>query len=211
MNKPIDRVIDVFDSWALSGRSEAMADGHNDSVNMMFDMLNDVENYNLMDVGCGNGWVVRKAAMNIKCRMAVGVDVSPSMIKVAEEKKTTDKERYICEDFCELVLDDSFDVIFSMEVMYYIQPLAKVLEKVHSLLNKGGVFIMGADYYRENEESHAWPEMVGLDMQLMSMEAWKNQFHKAGFDHVVMTQIKDSSSKEVWKREVGTLVIKGVK
>ncbi len=55
MNKSTKMVIDVFDSWALSGRSETMADGHNHSVNMMLNMLNEVGNYNLMDVGCGNG------------------------------------------------------------------------------------------------------------------------------------------------------------
>jgi 2-polyprenyl-3-methyl-5-hydroxy-6-metoxy-1,4-benzoquinol methylase len=211
MNKSTKMVIDVFDSWALSGRSETMADGHNHSVNMMLNMLNEVGNYNLMDVGCGNGWVVRKAAMNARCNKAVGVDVSPSMIEIAKQKKLTDKEQYICEDFCELVLDDSFDIILSMEVMYYIKPLVETLEKIYSLLKNGGVFIMGVDYYMENEESHSWPEMVGLEMQLMSMETWKCQLQQVGFDNIVMDLVKDTASQEEWKREVGTLVIKGMK
>ncbi len=53
--------IEVFGNWALTGRDERMAHGHADSVRAMLELvIIDQKKFSFMDVGCGNGWVVKK-------------------------------------------------------------------------------------------------------------------------------------------------------
>ena len=63
--------IDVFDNWALIGRDERMAKGHAVSVKEMLKLaITGQKKFSFLDVGCGNGWVVRKMAKNNECLFA---------------------------------------------------------------------------------------------------------------------------------------------
>lgn len=55
---------DVFHDWALRGKDEGMERGHALSVGEMIDFISvkseqSGTNFSAVDVGCGNGWVVR--------------------------------------------------------------------------------------------------------------------------------------------------------
>ncbi|MGB0951274.1 MAG: nodulation protein S NodS, partial [Poseidonia sp.] len=67
---------DLFSEWADVGRDEGMERGHSASVDVMLDRL--LNGWNLpftaMDIGCGNGWVVRRLAAHDACLHASGVD-----------------------------------------------------------------------------------------------------------------------------------------
>ena len=77
--------INVFGDWASSGRDEQMAKGHEDSVNAMLDLvITNQKEFSFIDVGCGNGWVVRKIFNYPNCQYAVGVDGSKQMIAKAK-------------------------------------------------------------------------------------------------------------------------------
>ena len=77
--------INFFGDWALSGRDEQMAKGHEDSVNAMLDLvITNQKEFSFIDVGCGNGWVVRKIFNYPNCQYAVGVDGSKQMIAKAK-------------------------------------------------------------------------------------------------------------------------------
>lgn len=71
----------LFDRWALTNRVEQMKDGHRYSVNTYLETVNyKSSNFNFLDVGCGDGWVVRKFAKDPECNVAYGIDLSPNMI-----------------------------------------------------------------------------------------------------------------------------------
>ncbi len=59
-----------------------MEKGHADSVNFMFDLLSPKfkNSFSALDVGCGNGWVVRKFKKIEMCIVAMGVDGADKMI-----------------------------------------------------------------------------------------------------------------------------------
>ena len=52
---------EVFSKWALMGKDEGMEKGHYQSVKAMLDLAipQIQENFTAIDLGCGNGWVVR--------------------------------------------------------------------------------------------------------------------------------------------------------
>ena len=89
--------IETFNKWALLGKDKNMQDGHLKSVNEMMKIVNKshiMSNaFNFVDLGCGNGWVVRKFSKKNLCKLAVGVDGSSNMINKA--KLFSDKEIYI--------------------------------------------------------------------------------------------------------------------
>lgn len=203
----LNAVVNLFNQWAVNGRSDRMADGHKLAVDKMFYLLHNKEKHSFLDVGCGNGWAVRKAAQSVNCTAAFGIDMSDEMIKLAEMRKFNSKEHFICENFLNWKVETQFDVILSMEVFYYIYPAKDALKKAFDLLNNQGNIMVGVDFYKENKGSHHWPEMVGLEMQLKSAEEWGGLFESVGFKNISVQHIKNPSSDESWKREFGTLLI----
>ena len=89
---------DVFHDWALNGKDEGMEKGHAASVNEMLSFISKQvaksnQKFSAVDVGCGNGWVVRKLKSNEMCQYAMGIDGAEAMIEKA--KKIDNSTDYI--------------------------------------------------------------------------------------------------------------------
>ena len=206
----MDKTSKLFDVWANTGRSEDMEKGHGTTVNQFLDKLSLKENFRFLDIGCGNGWVVRKMSEKSSCIKAIGIDKSKMMIKNAKSKLLTKKESYFVTELESWNTKEKFDVIFSMESLYYSVPMEPALEKVFKLLKKGGRFYCGTDFYSDNTLTTRWVKDMDIPMDLRSEKEWMTMFKEAGF----MTRSKhvtDSKNKSKWKREFGTLFVIGRK
>ena len=122
-----DNVSQLFNVWAQNGRSDTMATGHENAVKFMLSRLGSLEGRRFLDVGC-NGWVVRRVAEQA-CDCAVGIDIAPQMIRVAQERRQRETETYIVGDFCDYSFKQRFDIIFSMESIYYVDELSLALNR----------------------------------------------------------------------------------
>ena len=111
----MDKTSQLFNRWAKIGRSEEMEKGHGTTVNKFFDKLIFNKPFTFLDIGCGNGWVVRKISQLSNCKKAIGIDKSSAMIKKAKEKKVSKNESYFTTDLESWQYHGKFDVIFSME------------------------------------------------------------------------------------------------
>ncbi len=87
----MDKTSKLFDVWANTGRSEDMEKGHGTTVNRFLDKLLFTQNFRFLDIGCGNGWVVRKMSQKSSCIKAIGIDKSKMMIKNAKSKTHSEK------------------------------------------------------------------------------------------------------------------------
>ena len=67
----MDKTTRVFDRWATAGRSEEMEEGHGVTVDKFLGSISFNKSFSFLDIGCGNGWVVRKIAQLPKCKRAV--------------------------------------------------------------------------------------------------------------------------------------------
>ena len=88
---------------------------------------------------------------------------------------------------------EAFDAIFSMEVFYYVADLSQALAEVARILKPGGLFACVVDFYRENPDSHSWPEDVGVSMRLLSAEEWKEAMTEAGLNVVEQCFLTDAT------------------
>jgi len=206
----MDKTSKLFDVWANTGRSEEMEEGHGTTVNKFLDKLPLKENFRFLDIGCGNGWVVRKMAQKPSCIKAIGIDKSKMMIKNAKSKILSKKESYFVTELEFWNTKEKFDMIFSMESLYYSVPMEYALEKVFKLLKRNGVFYCGTDFYSDNILTTRWIKDMNVPMDLRSEKEWKMMFKNTGFN-TRSKHVTDSKNKSKWKREFGTLFVIGRK
>lgn len=197
----------TFNEWALIGKDEGMEIGHAASVSHMLKLIfkkYKQENFSVIDLGCGNGWVVRKMKENPLCELACGIDGSKAMIDKAI--KNDPGGLYINEDLSIWKPQEKYDVVFSMETLYYFQSPIKILNKIYdSILKETGILIMGIDHYSENIESLNWGETFNLDITTLSIEEWCLLIESAGFNNIKYQQVE---KKKNW---LGTLIISAEK
>ena len=155
-------------------------------------------------MGCGNGWVVRMLENNQLCVRSVGIDGAKQMIEKAGED--TSKSEFLLENIDTYISPDKFDLIHSMEVLYYLENPALTVKKIaDSWLNEGGRLIAGVDLYYENQESHSWEDRVGTKMMMLKEAEWMEIFSSAGLQEVESWR---SNQSQDW---AGTLVLTGKK
>ncbi len=203
------KAIDIFGEWAKVGKDQGMELTHADSVQ---DMLNFVieerkllgKKFRFLDLGCGNGWVVRKMKSEKSCIEVVGLDGADQMIKNAREKDT--KSVYILADINSFIPYKKFDIIHSMEVLYYLDHPQKVIKNILDFwLEENGRLIIGIDHYYENFQSHSWQSKVGTKMLMLKESEWVDFFKVAGFKDIKKWRSHERSD---WG---GTLIITGKK
>ena len=200
---------EVFGEWAEKGKDIGMEKGHALAVEDMIsfatqERTNLKRNFSFLDLGCGNGWVVRMLENNQLCVRSVGIDGAKQMIEKASED--TSKSEFLLENIDTYISPDKFDLIHSMEVLYYLENPALTVKKIaDSWLNEGGRLIAGVDLYYENQESHSWEDRVGTKMMMLKEAEWIEIFSSAGLKEVKSWR---SNQSQAW---AGTLVLTGKK
>ena len=201
--------VQIFDEWAKLGKDRGMQKGHAAAVDEMMNFALEERDligkyFSFMDLGCGNGWVARKAKENQLCEKAVGLDGAKKMIESA--MTYGDEVEYILADIHDFLPSEKFDLVHSMEVIYYLRNPEKVIKSINaSWLKKGGRFIVGIDHYYENESSHSWEKKVGTPMMMLKESEWLEIFSRSG---LVEVQSWRANKSEDW---AGTLVLTGKK
>ena len=196
--------INTFNEWADLGKDKSMAKNHEDSVNKMFDIIKEKgfpfsKPFNFLDIGCGNGWVVRKALDYKNCNYALGIDGAKNMIKIAN---TYNKGSFLTKDIDKYNFENKFNLIFSMETLYYLKDISELLTKIYNDgLHKNGILIIGLDHYKENEPSLSWGDDYNLDISTLSIEEWKNKLTESKFRNIDIIQF---NKKDDWQ---GSLII----
>jgi len=201
------KVRDVFDEWAESGKDLGMETGHADAVEEMLEFSlkerSEIgEQFSFLDLGCGNGWATRNVYREPLCNRAVGVDGANKMIINARSRGLG--EHYVHADLATYDPKETFDLIHSMEFVYYLaDPEELIYRIVNSWLNEGGRLIFGLDFYFENTESHTWPKKLNIPMFMLKETEWINLFKATGLKEVTSWRANETMD---W---AGTLVITG--
>ena len=205
----MQKATDVFGEWAEKGKDIGMEKGHATAVDEMVNFAlrerkKIGKNFSFLDLGCGNGWVVRNVSNDSLCNRAIGIDGAKQMIANAESRGGG--AEYIFANINSFSSLEKYDVIHSMEVLYYLEDPSNIVRKIsESWLNDDGRLIVGLDRYYENKDSHSWEEDLGTPMLMLKAKEWVRIFEMAGLEGVESWY----ANKHVdWP---GTLVITGKK
>ena len=108
------------------------------------DSLQLTKEKSVLEIGVGTGRLAVHAAP--ECREFCGIDLSPKTVKRAKENlKAHGNVALICADFTEYNFEHKFDVIYSSLTFMHIKDKQAAINKVKSLLNIGGRFVLSID------------------------------------------------------------------
>ena len=93
----------------------------------------------VMEAGCGNGFLSIIASESTDIKIKYGVDFSFELLRHGKGKY----ESLICADLCDLPFEDnSFDTVLSSEVIAHIPNRETMIMEVHRVLNDKGLFVL---------------------------------------------------------------------
>ena len=100
---------------------------------------------NVLDIGCGNGYVLNLLACQYNCAFA-GIDTSPSIIQAASDRNRIFVENgrmeLICQDVSSMSFTDgSFSKAYSINTVYFWNDLNSTMLEIWRVLKPNGVFI----------------------------------------------------------------------
>ena len=161
----------------------------------------------VIDVGCGEGWLVRELEKKgINC---LGVDVVPELIEYAKEEGGGTFKSLSFDELACGVLDEQFDVLVCNFSLLGNESVDQLFHKAPSILNEGGAFIVqtihpvvgcGAEKYEDGWRQGSW---AGFSDQFCdpapwyfrTLETWKSLFEKNGFKIVDILEPINPKSK----------------
>ena len=148
--------IDIFNDWAKSGRDKGMEEGHNDSGSKIVQIVKDLknndfeQNLSILDIGCGNGWLLRKITANYKNSSGLGVDGSLDMINNAS---TIDKmNQYTVADLNYWTPENKFDIVGAVTKSPFFPPV-RTLPGTHSPFTSFPILFLHIKYRDYNDFS----------------------------------------------------------
>jgi len=102
------------------------------------------KNKNVLEIGVGTGRLAVRVVPF--CGRFVGVDISEKTIERAKENlKSNHNADLICANFLDFEFSEKFDVIYSSLTFMHIKEKQEAINKVVSLLNIGGLFVLSID------------------------------------------------------------------
>lgn len=224
---PNDRLREEFNRWAEAGRGEGMEQEHLPIVLPVLDRMRIAPTDNILDVGCGAGWLAPLLAEQVPEGRVVGMDISDEMIRRARRNYADlDSVLFVVGEAAEIPWDSNFFTrAISVESAYYWPDPQRALSEMFRVLHDEGSAWVLINYYRDNPHAHQWGEILTVPAHLLSAEEWAAMFREAGFAGVAHTRIPDPTpAPAVYEgrwfrdaaqlrafREQGALLIHGTK
>lgn len=216
-----------FNAWAEEGKGESMEKEHRPIVDPTLALMHLVPGENILDVGCGGGWLVRELASRAPKGRVVGMDISDEMLAHARAASASAPNAEFILGSVDAIPREanSFDKVISVESSYYWPDAPAGIREIFRVLRPGGSAWILINYFRDNPYCHQWSKLLKIPAHLFSAEEWAGMFRKAGFVNVTHRRIvdptpapevysgrwfKDAAELAAFRRE-GALLVVGTK
>ncbi len=177
-----------FNRWATDGRGEEMELHHSDITEQTLAQMNLQPGERVLDLGCGAGWATRLLAQRVSGDaegrgIAVGLDVSDEMVKVARGGSTEFANAQFVWGSAESIPaeDEFFDKVLSVESFYYYADQGRALDELRRVLMPGGEFFILINLYRDNHYSLRWANALQVPVQTRSEAEYVALLREHGF------------------------------
>jgi SAM-dependent methyltransferase len=182
-----------FNRWAEAGRGEGMEQDHLPITLPVLEKMGLRPTENVLDVGCGSGWLTRRVAGMVPDGRVVGMDISDEMIRLARRQSLANQNiLYLVGEVGEIPWEPNFfDRAISVESAYYWPDPAAGVKEVHRVLRPAGTAWMLINYYRDNPHCHQWGPLLAVETHLLGAAEWMELFRTAGFSEVRHERVVD--------------------
>jgi SAM-dependent methyltransferase len=180
-----------FNRWAEAGRGEEMEREHLPIVGPALELMKLRPTDNVLDIGCGAGWLSRLIAARVAEGRVVGMDVSDEMVRRARRSNVELAHVMFVVGGVDKI---PWEAIFltraiSVESAYYWPDPARGMGEVCRVLRGGSSAWVLINYYRDNPHCHQWGSVLEVPTHLLSAEEWAALFRQAGFTDVAHCRI----------------------
>ncbi len=185
-----------FNRWAEAGRGDGMEQDHLPITLPVLEKMRLAPTDNVLDLGCGSGWLSRRISKLVPEGRVVGMDVSDEMIRVAR-RNSLDYHNvlFITGEAAEIPWEPNFfNHVISVESAYYWPDPAAGLRQVHRVLRAAGSAWIVINYYRDNPYCHQWGPLLAVPTHLLAAEEWAELFRGARFTRVSHERVVDPSA-----------------
>lgn len=167
-------VIAFFDRMASSWDADMIK---NDTViGKILDNAEVREGMDVLDVACGTG-VMIPFYLNRNVSSVTGIDISPEMAKIAEEKFSAEpRVQILCGDIEETAFDRKFDVIVVYNAFPHFPDPRHLIKTLASLLKDGGRLTIAHGASRESIDGHHKGAASKVSNGLMSADSLRALF-----------------------------------
>jgi arsenite methyltransferase len=185
-----------FNRWAEAGRGDGMEQDHLPIAIPVLEKMQLASGDNILDVGCGSGWLSRRISKLVPAGRVVGMDISDEMIRVARRTSLDhDNILFVTGEAAEIPCEPNFFThTISIESAYYWPDPAAGIRELHRVLQPGGSAWMLINYYRDNPYCHQWGALLAVPTHLLAAEEWAQLFRAAGFANVSHERVVDPSA-----------------
>ena len=209
---PIQR---EFDSLAAEYETNRLAPWYQAHAELILDACPSLENGDILDVGCGSGYLLRSfLARNPGCR-GVGVDLSAGMVAESRRRAEADgvnRIRFLQADWESLDLrtlgDYAFGFAFCANAFHYFSAPQQAARKLHDVLADGGTL-----YVLERNKSNspltrlwAWlhRHWIKDNVEFYTLSELASFFKQAGFTEVTVVR---AVNRLFWKNKLYTSIV----
>ncbi len=149
-------------------------------------MLNKLETYlslgafeNVLDIGCGNGWMTHKVSKY--CQSSItGLDVGKEELEQATRCFGNEAVSFVCCSNWKLLPKERYDLIYFAGSFHYFQPDEAFWKLLFSLLKPGGeIHILETQFYEveaveaAQKRSKEYFEKMGAKVDYYQHVSWK--------------------------------------
>ena len=192
---PTETLREEFNRWADAGRGEGMESDHLPIALPVIQKMRLATSDNVLDVGCGAGWLSRRLAILVPDGRVVGMDISDEMVRRARQASAdAGNLLFVVGEVAAIPWEAHFfNHSISVESSYYWPDPAAGLREIFRVLQPGGSAWILINYYRDNPHCHQWGPLLPISTHLLSAEEWVELFLSAGFADVTHERILDPS------------------
>jgi len=182
-----------FNRWAAAGRGAGMEQEHLPLTLPVLEKMCPAPTENVLDVGCGSGWLTRRVARMVPDGRAVGMDVSDEMIRLARRNSRVNQNiLYVVGEVGEIPWEPNFfHRAISVESAYYWPDPAAGVKELHRVLRPAGTAWILINYYRDNPHCHQWGPALAVGTHLLGAAEWMELFRAAGFSQIGHQRVVD--------------------
>ena len=159
-------IIEFFDRCAPSWDAELIRSDR--KINIILDNAGVREGSRVLDVACGTGVLMPDYLS--RGAEVTGIDISPEMIKLAEQKYAGTGVRFICGDVEAADVGQDFDAIVVYNAFPHFPDPERLIFRLSGLLAEGGILTVAHGMSREKIDAHHHGSASKVSIGLMPAE-----------------------------------------
>ncbi|MFA6491995.1 MAG: class I SAM-dependent methyltransferase [Candidatus Babeliales bacterium] len=210
------------DTWNSEHyKKYASFQNHEWALAALFDHVTFNGDETILDIGCGDGNLTAKIAQKVPSGSVIGIDLSTSMIKAAQQSfNAVANLSFEIADATSFSFKQKFDYVTSFFVLHWIEDQLTVLKNIKKALKPNGktIIIMSAvqedspiilKAFERLEQEGLWVSTVKKANKRhfpQSTKDFEQLLHQAGFCHKQITVVERASSTLSLEAAVQTLM-----